>query len=195
MIPYYLFYDGTEAPTVPECTNFLPIDLKEEDGAVYEIMFGALTTKKQLPDAVFSNDSKAMTAEDVTVVFCAYAPNGAVVVVGWYMHANISRTPEILPLTTDEGIPCDHPFFFCTLRENACLLPEEERFQSMWQIPRNKSGNKNKFGFSADSIWYATEPSAAAWKRAFAENIEHYMTCGNNLLCDEDIPPSEDDHP
>ncbi|MBQ3064723.1 MAG: hypothetical protein IJC98_00650 [Clostridia bacterium] len=185
MIPYYLFYDGTEAPEVPECMNFLPIDLEGEDGSVNEVMFGALTAKKQLPQTIFHHDENAMMCEDVTVVFCAVAPNGAVVTVGWYAHANISRVPEYLPLTSDNGIHSDHPFFFCTLRGNACLLPEEERFRPMWQIPRNKSANKNKFGFSADPFWCAEEPSAAAWKRAFGENIVCYTANGYNMLQDE----------
>ena len=42
LIPYFVNYDGTEAPSVPECANFLPVDIAGEDGVVYELLFGAL---------------------------------------------------------------------------------------------------------------------------------------------------------
>ena len=70
-------------------------------------------------------------------------------------------------------------------KDYAVLLPEDTRFESCWAVPRNKSGNKAKFGFSSDPVWFAQEPSADLWKKHFAEQISAYS--GDNwLLPDEE---------
>jgi hypothetical protein len=182
LIPYFVTYDGTEAPNIPECANFLPVDLTGEDGTVYELLFGALTAKKALPRAIADEAGREGFVSDATVVFCAKAETGALVTVGWYSHANVTPHPEVIPMTNEEGEEIQHPFFFCTHRENAVLLPEDERFKPQWQIPRSK--NSAKFGFSADPFLSADTPSADAFCRAFMENIAHYEANGDNWLCE-----------
>ena len=182
LIPYFVTYDGTEAPNIPECANFLPVDLTGEDGTVYELLFGALTAKKALPRAIADEAGREGFVSDATVVFCAKAETGALVTVGWYSHANVTPHPEVIPMTNEEGEEIQHPFFFCTHRENAVLLPEDERFKPQWQIPRSK--NSAKFGFSADLFLSADTPSADAFCRAFMENITHYEANGDNWLCE-----------
>ena len=184
LIPYFVNYDGTEAPSVPECANFLPVDIAGEDGTVYELLFGALSAKKQLPRAIADAAGKEGFVSDATVVFCAKAETGALVTVGWYSHANVTPFPEVIAMTGEDGTEYDHPFFFCTHRENAVLLPEDERFKPMWQIPRGKSGGK--FGFSADPFLSADTPPADSFCRAFMENIAHYEETGDNWLDDAD---------
>ncbi|MBQ7982020.1 MAG: hypothetical protein IJ302_00500 [Clostridia bacterium] len=194
MIPYFVNYDGTEAPEVPECMNFLPVDIPGENGETFELLFGALSAKRTLPAQVASASAVAGGfIQDATVVFCAKADTGAIVTVGWYSHANITPVPELLPMSSEDGGESSHPFFFCTHRHNACLLPEDERFKPQWQIPRNKSGAKNKFGFSADPFWCADEPAAASFCRAFLENIAHYAQSGDNLLTDTDSDDSTEE--
>ena len=83
LIPYFVTYDGTEAPNIPECANFLPVDLTGEDGTVYELLFGALTAKKALPRAIADEAGREGFISDATVVFCAKAETGALVTVGW----------------------------------------------------------------------------------------------------------------
>ena len=183
LIPYFVSYDGTEAPDVPECANFLPVDIAGEDGEVHELLFGALTAKKALPQSIAAEAGRAGFISDATVVFCAKAETGALVTVGWYTHANVTPTPEVIPMTGEDGCEFDHPFFFCTHRANAVLLPEDERFKPMWQIPRGKSAGK--FGFSADPFLSADTPAADAFCRAFTENISHYTEHGDNWLDDE----------
>ena len=182
LIPYFVTYDGTEAPNIPECANFLPVDLTGEDGTVYELLFGALTAKKALPRAIADEAGREGFVSDATVVFCAKAETGALVTVGWHSHANVTPHPEVIPMTNEEGEEIQHPFFFCTHRENAVLLPEDERFKPQWQIPRSK--NSAKFGFSADPFLSADTPSSDAFCRAFMENIAHYEANGDNWLCD-----------
>ena len=192
LIPYFSAYDGTEAPHIPECSNFLPVDLPGEDGAVYELLFGALCAKKALPRAVADAAGKEGFVSDATVVFCAKAETGALVTVGWYSHANVTPTPEVLPMTNESGEEIDHPFFFCTHRENAVLLPEDERFKPMWQIPRSK--HPGKFGFDRDPFLSADTPAADSFCRAFTENMAHYAAHGDNWLSDtEDEPTSPSD--
>lgn len=183
LIPYFVSYDGTEAPDVPECANFLPVDIAGEDGEVHELLFGALTAKKALPQSIAAEAGRAGFISDATVVFCAKAETGALVTVGWYTHANVTPIPEVIPMTGEDGCEFDHPFFFCTHRANAVLLPEDERFKPMWQIPRGKSAGK--FGFSADPFLSADTPAADAFCRAFTENISHYTEHGDNWLDDE----------
>ncbi len=183
LIPYFVSYDGTEAPDVPECANFLPVDIAGEDGEVHELLFGALTAKKALPQSIAAEAGRASFISDATVVFCAKAETGALVTVGWYTHANVTPIPEVIPMTGEDGCEFDHPFFFCTHRANAVLLPEDERFKPMWQIPRGKSAGK--FGFSADPFLSADTPAADAFCRAFTENISHYTEHGDNWLDDE----------
>ena len=181
LIPYFVTYDGTENPAVPECANFLPVDLAGEDGTVYELLFGALTAKKTLPRSVADDAGGEGFVSDATVVFCAKAETGALVTVGWYTHANVTPHPEIIPLANEDGGEIDHPFFFCAHRENAVLLPEDERFKPMWQIPRAKSG---KFGFDRDPFLSADTPTADTLCRAFMENIAYYEEHGDNWLND-----------
>ena len=201
LIPYFEYYDGTEAPDVPECTNFLPVDIPGENNAeCYELLFGALSAKKELPrtlagtaaenDGIIKDDG---VIEDATVVFCAKADSGALVTVGWYAHANVTLTPEYLPMTDEDGREILHPFFFCTHRQNAVLLPPDERFRPEWQIPRNKGHAKGKFGFSADPFWLCDEPTPAAvtWKTAFLEKVAAYTENGDNLL--DDTPDGEEE--
>ena len=183
LIPYFVSYDGTEAPDVPECANFLPVDIAGEDGEVHELLFGALTAKKALPQSIAAEAGRTGFISDATVVFCAKAETGALVTVGWYTHANVTPIPEVIPMTGEDGCEFDHPFFFCTHRANAVLLPEDERFKPMWQIPRGKSAGK--FGFSADPFLSADTPTADAFCRAFTENISHYTEHGDNWLDDE----------
>lgn len=188
LIPYFVTYDGTEAEHIPECSNFLPVDLDGGDGTVHELLFGALTAKKMLPKSVSDDAGKEGFVSDATVVFCAKAETGALVTVGWYSHANVTPHPEIIPMTGEDGKEYDHPFFFCTHRENAVLLPEDERFKPMWQIPRGKSG---KFGFTADPFLSADTPSADTFCRAFVENMVHYEEYGDNWLIDTDEDNSD----
>lgn len=190
LIPYFVTYDGTEAPGVPECANFLPVDLAGEDGSVYELLFGALTAKKTLPRSVADAAEKEGFVSDATVVFCAKAETGALVTVGWYSHANVTPHPEVIPMIGEDGKEYDHSFFFCTHRANAVLLPEDERFKPMWQIPRGKSG---KFGFSTDPFLSADTPNADAFCRAFVENMVHYEAVGDNWLCDGDDEDTQSD--
>ena len=182
LIPYFITYDGTEAPNIPECANFLPVDLAGEDGTVHELLFGALSAKKALPMSVAKDAGADGFVSDATVVFCAKAETGALVTVGWYSHANVTPHPEIIPMTTDEGAEIDHPFFCCTHRDNAVLLPEDERFKPQWQIPRGKGGSK--FGFSADPFLSADTPNADVFCRAFVENMAYYEANGDNWMCD-----------
>ncbi|MBP3919360.1 MAG: hypothetical protein J6I50_09370 [Clostridia bacterium] len=199
-IPYYEFYDGTENADVPECMNFLPVDIVGEDHETHELLFGALTSKKTLPQKICArcteNDG---VISDATVVFCAKAENGALVTVGWYSHANVTAVPELLPLSDEDGSEIMHPFFFCTYKKNAVLLPPEERFQPKWQIPRGKStvkGNNRqtvKFGFSSDTLWLCDEPlsAAQAWKQTFYETILDYSQNGDNMLDDTETKENE----
>ena len=85
-------------------------------------------------------------------------------------------------MTNEDGTEFDHAFFFCTHRKNAVLLPEDERFKPMWQIPRGKAGSK--FGFSADPFLSADTPAADAFCRAFVENMAHYEANGDNWMTD-----------
>ena len=191
LIPYFVTYDGTEAPGIPECANFLPVDLAGEDGTVHELLFGALTAKKALPRAVADAAGNEGFVSDATVVFCAKAETGALVTVGWYSHANVTPYPEVIPMANEDGAPIDHPFFFCTHRTNAVLLPEDERFKPQWQIPRAK--NAAKFGFSHDPFLSADTPSADPFCRAFLENIAHYEAVGDNWMDEqEDAEPAEE---
>ena len=180
LIPYFVTYDGTEDPAVPECANFLPVDIAGEDGTVHELLFGALSAKKALPMSLSREAGKEGFIADATVVFCAKAETGALVTVGWYSRANVTPNPEVIPMTTEAGEEIDHPFFFCTHRANAVLLPEDERFKPMWQIPRGKSGGK--FGFSTDPFLTADTPTADAFCRAFTENMAHYEENGDNWM-------------
>lgn len=184
LIPYFITYDGTEAPNIPECANFLPVDITGEDGTVHELLFGALTAKRMLPQAIADAAGRAGFLSDATVVFCAKAETGALVTVGWYAHANITPKPEVIPMTGEDGGELDHPFFFCTHRANAVLLPEDERFKPIWQIPRAKTGGK--FGFAADPFLSADAPGADAFCRAFMENIAHYTENGDNWMKEEE---------
>lgn len=181
LVPDLVYYDGTEAPDIPEGMNFLPIEMREGD-ATAELLFGALSKKTSLPTA----DLGAVTdgyVSGVTVVFCTRAANGALVTVGWYGNANVTETPNILPCENDDGSTYDHRFFFCTRRENAVLLPPEDRFAPKWAIPRNKSGKKGKYGFGGDAVWLAAEPEARAWKENFCAQIQAYT--GDDLLSEE----------
>lgn len=187
LVPYYALYDGTEDARVPDASNFLPVDIPGEDGTLYEILFGALSAKSKLPAEIYAvaaeNDG---VVSDATVVFCAKAATGALVTVGWYAHANVTPTPEAIPMTDEDGREYSHPFFFCTHRQNAVLLPPEERFDAKWQIPRNKSRTSGKFGFANDAIWLCREPAAAAWRDTFLANLDAYTENGCNMLCDDD---------
>ncbi len=189
LIPYFVHYDGTESPDVPECANFLPVDICDENGGTHELLFGALTAKKALPRAVFDAAGAVGFVADATVVFCAKAETGALVTVGWYSHANVTPYPEHLPMTDEDGGEHDHPFFFCTHRRNATLLPEDERFKPMWQIPRAKNGGK--FGFSADPFLSGDTASGSAFCRAFAENIAKYEETGDNWMTEDASPDDE----
>ena len=182
LIPYFVTYDGTEAPSVPECANFLPVDISGEDGTVHELLFGALSAKKALPMSVAKEAGKEGFVSDATVVFCAKAETGALVTIGWYSHANVTVNPEVIPMTNEAGEEIDHPFFFCTHRANAVLLPEDERFKPMWQFPRGKAAGK--FGFSADPFLSADTPAADTFCRAFLENMAHYEENGDNWMTD-----------
>lgn len=184
LIPYFVTYDGTEAPQIPECSNFLPVDLAGEDGSVHELLFGALTAKKALPKSITDAAGKEGFVSDATVVFCAKAETGALVTVGWYSHANVTPYPEVIPMTNDAGEESNHPFFFCTHRQNAVLLPEDERFKPQWQIPRSK--NAGKFGFSADPFLSADTPAADSFCRAFVENMVHYEAHGDNWMTESE---------
>lgn len=184
LIPYFVTYDGTEAPQIPECSNFLPVDLAGEDGSVHELLFGALTAKKTLPKSIADAAGKEGFVSDSTVVFCAKAETGALVTVGWYSHANVTPYPEVIPMTNDAGEESNHPFFFCTHRQNAVLLPEDERFKPQWQIPRSK--NAGKFGFSTDPFLSADTPAADTFCRAFVENMAHYEAHGDNWMTESE---------
>ena len=184
LIPYFVTYDGTEAPQIPECSNFLPVDLAGEDGSVHELLIGALTAKKMLPKSIADAAGKEGFVSDATVVFCAKAETGALVTVGWYSHANVTPYPEVIPMTNDAGEESNHPFFFCTHRQNAVLLPEDERFKPQWQIPRSK--NAGKFGFSTDPFLSADTPAADTFCRAFVENMAHYEAHGDNWMTESE---------
>ena len=190
LIPYFVTYDGTEAPQIPECSNFLPVDLAGEDGSVHELLFGALTAKKTLPKSIADAAGKEGFVSDATVVFCAKAETGALVTVGWYSHANVTPYPEVIPMTNDAGEEINHPFFFCTHRQNAVLLPEDERFKPQWQIPRSK--NAGKFGFSTDPFLSADTPAADSFCRAFVENMAHYEAHGDNWMTESEEEESPD---
>ncbi len=186
LIPYYELYNGTEDTRIPDASNFLPVDIPGENGETYEILFGALSSKSKLPSAIYTAAAEHDgVVSDVTVVFCAKADTGALVTVGWYTHANVTPVPETLPMTDEDGREYNHPFFFCTHRQNAVLLPPEARFEAMWQIPRNKSRAPGKFGFTGDTFWLCDETAAAAWKTAFRANMEAYLQNGCNLLSEE----------
>ncbi len=187
LVPYYTLYDGSEDVRVPDASNFLPVDLPGEDGETYEILFGALSSKAKLPPQVYEAAAQSDgVVMDATVVFCAKADSGALVTVGWYAHANVTPTPELLPMTNEDGCEYSHPFFFCTHRQNAVLLPPEERFDAKWQIPRNKSRTPGKFGFANDTVWLCDEAAAASWKANFLAHMENYTVHGCNMLCDDD---------
>ena len=184
LIPYYEYYDGTEASDDPACMNFLPVDIPDEN-RTHELLFGALPAKKTLPASISASaEMNGGIVSDATVVFCAKADNGSLVTVGLYMHANVTPNPELLPMADDAGNAFTHPFFFCTHRQNGVLLPPDERFKPPWQIPRGKNGNSRKFGFSGDPFWLCDEPAAASWKHAFYENLLRYTKTGDNMLID-----------
>ena len=192
-IPYFEYYDGTEAPNIPACMNFLPVEIMGEDGASLERRFGPGSGGNTLPApcsaAIADAAGEDGIVRDATVVFCAKADSGAVVTVGWYRHANVTSKPEHLPMTDEEGGDFEHPFFFCTALENAVLLPTDVRFQPMWQIPRvraAKGAQRAKPGLNAAGFWIVDE-NADSFRRAFLENITAYEQNGDNLLspCEE----------
>ena len=182
LIPDFIYYDGTEAPNIPECMNFLPIEIGEGADRA-ELLFGALTQKQTLPLSALGTESDGYVG-GVTVVFCTKAENGALVTVGWYENANVTETPNLPPCENEDGGAHDHPFFFCCRRENAVLLPYEDRFAPIWAIPRNKSGKKGKFGFSSDRVWLCDEGEAASWRDGFLSQLQTYN--GDNVLNDSE---------
>ena len=174
-----------------ESLNFYPIILSEEGREDEETVFlGSFETK-------YTHDKQNQThiekivgcnalrndpvAEDVIVVWCAKNPKGQTCVVGWYQHAFVFRSYQVMPMDGEDGSEWERWFNVSCLYDDAVLLPPEVRKQAQWAVPRHNSKNAVPFGFGQANIWYASEPEAQDFVKRMIYQIENYT--GEDIKC------------
>lgn len=106
-------------------------------------------------------DKKDAELSDVTVVFFARNPiTGGQFIVGWYQHATLFRSRQLL----DSRQRLGHPYFFCsTAQTNARLVPTGER---VFRVPDDGPGQTN--------AWYVMEYHDSD----YLASVREYMKSG-----------------
>ena len=72
----------------------------------------------------------------------------------------------------------------CNFNEGV-LLPETERYNKKWKVPRHNSKNGIQYGFGQANVWYALEPEAEKYVKELVTNIYGYS--GENACNSSDI--------
>ncbi len=111
---------------------------------------------------------------DVTVVWCATAPNGNSYVVGWYKNATVYRDFQSAIIDKPDGTCWDCYYNVTCAYEDATLIPYEKRESQEWKIPRRNTKERARFGFGQANIWYASEEEAKPFVSELLKRIEYY---------------------
>jgi len=183
-LPWFEEYDGTEDSS-DSAAAFLPITFSDETNGDYDLVFAPVDSTAALPLAKLD---KAYHPKDgflsgVTAVFCAKAPDGAFVVVGWYKNARLAALPQLLPYDDENGVRKSRKFSVCANAADTVLLPAECRHGAEWAVPRGKTGSA-KWGFPQTGFWLADEPAAAVFRADMEARISAYD--GENLMTEAD---------
>ena len=181
-LPWFEEYDGTENAS-DSAAAFLPVTFSDEENGEYDLVFAPVESNTALPLAKLDAgyDAKSGFVSGVTAVFCAKAPDGAFVVVGWYQNARVAALPQLLPYEDENGVRKNRGFSVCANAADTVLLPSEIRHNAAWTVPRGKSGDA-KWGFPQAGFWLADEPAASVFRADLEARIRAYN--GENLMTD-----------
>ena len=173
-----------ENGTGNESMNFLPLfELDEATGEEKAILLGSFETKSNRGNANQTHIEKIRGcqllkkenyADGVTVVWCATSPKGKSCVVGWYKNATVCRYYEGTSVGVEEAEQWERVYNVYCNYDDAVLLPEKERYEAKWSVPRHNKKNPVQFGFGQANIWYAAEPEAESFIKQMIQNIETY---------------------
>lgn len=172
-----------EHGTGNEIMNYLPLFVTDEEtGEEKPMLLGSYETKCTRGKVNQTHIEKIHGcellkkegyADGVTVVWCAKSPKGKTCVVGWYKNATVCRYYDDVEIeTVNKGFEV-RVYNVYGAYEDAVLLPEEERYNPKWHIPRSKE-NPLSFGFGQANIWYASEPNAKEFVKQMIQNIDTY---------------------
>lgn len=120
----------------------------------------------------------AEEADDVLVVWCASHHNREARVVGWYRNATVLRNYDFVRVDYEDGSFEEQVYNVVADAKDCVLLPEEERNQRCWWVPRKRI--TRSFGFGQANVWFAEEESAGDYVRVLTERITQYQ--GENWL-------------
>ncbi|MHB1493863.1 MAG: protein NO VEIN domain-containing protein [Acidithiobacillus sp.] len=121
----------------------------------------------------------AVAAENVLVIWCATAPRGGTVVVGWYKNAEVFRDYQVLPSSADfaDYYANDITAYRISARSDGVALLDP-RFRN-FEIPRS-GGNNCTFGRS--HIRYMDEERCGALKENLYNYVSQFHLLDNRLL-------------
>jgi hypothetical protein len=133
-----------------EACNFLPV---RNDVYGYVQPVG-----KQIKIEKLGAQKTDVSIQDIDVVFTAPRPGGGTVVVGWYKHATVFRTPrDIIKASHVHQSNAINTFRITTTATNAVLLPPNRRTLIVPRGIKGGIGNSNVwFAEHADKSWLAS---------------------------------------
>lgn len=175
----------TENGQACEQYNFLPINITDsqyEQEINQKYNFGFVETKhtkegyaKLLHIEKISGCDllkKEPYVDDVFVIWCATMSRGITRVVGWYKHATVYRTNQLYIYEYENGEEEERLYNIKAESKNCFLLPEQERKNSVWNVPN--AAKSKSFGFGQSLIWYARQESAKQYLDDLIKNINEY---------------------
>lgn len=175
----------TETGEANEDMNFYPRDISEltidtiDSGQCY--CFGFYETKTTSGDMQnqthvekiegCSAYKKEAEIEHILVIWCAKSENNKTRVVGWYKNATVNRRYQETDLEYPSGDIEDLYYNIIAKAEDCILLPEKERYDSTWDVPRAK---QDGIGFGQANVWYPTAPRDQEYVKKLLKNIDNY---------------------
>jgi len=167
-----------------EVDNFLPITVVEDGIDERICYFGSFETMAS--NGSTSNQThiekiygckglqKADFAEGVLVIWCATSKSGSSRIVGWYKNATVYRRYKEIEIENPDGSTEIRPYNIMCDIEDAVLLPESERQETVWFAPRKNEKKGISFGFFRANVWYASEPEAQHYVEKVVKRIRSY---------------------
>lgn len=174
-----------------ECNNFLPVSIEVNDFFKEDVpyCFGSFETKctrKDTQNQVHIEKIRGCEslqnsdfADNILVVWCAKSCRNDTVVVGWYKKATVFREYRELQGSDESDDDYIRYYNIVAKAEDCILLPEDERFRKLWNVPRAQKKGIS-YGFGRANVWYAAENSAEEYLKAIVSSINNYD--GENWL-------------
>jgi len=197
-VPWMKYYQGMAAegensvyPPVNEnqnkfeTLNFLPIRAMDESGKTEsELLLGYYETET-LPDGTrgqteiqkingCSHFLEEALIDNVLVIWCSEKPGTDLCVIGWYKDATVFRNYQSVPINMEDGSVQDKLYNIIASADDVLLMPESERSNPIWAVPKKESGQVGSFGFTRSNVWFADEKEARRFVDGLLYQIEKY---------------------